>query len=147
MMTIGTNANALEVVVKKNSTASTEAAWAEIGDFCDIAKWHPAVEKCEKSVQNGVTYRNLFLKGGGEVFEKQIEFNNSSNSYSYTIEKSPLPVQNYSAEIKVETDSAGTTLVWEARFDAKGVSDEEAKKTIGGIFEAGLSSIVERLKK
>lgn len=147
MMTIGTNANALEVVVKKNSTASIEAAWAEIGAFCDIAKWHPAVEKCEQSIQNGVTYRNLFLKGGGEVFEKQTEFNNSSKSYSYTIEKSPLPVQNYSAQIKAEAGSAGTTLVWEARFDAKGVSDEEAQKTISGIFEAGLGSIIERLNK
>lgn len=147
MMTTATSAHALEVEVKKTTNASVEAAWQEIGDWCGISTWHPAIEKCKKSIRDGVAYRTLFLKGGGEVFEKQIEFNNSAKSYSYIIEKSPLPIQNYSAEMKAIKNGTGSTLIWKARFDAKGATDEDAKKTISGVFEAGLNSIVDRLKK
>lgn len=147
MMTAATSAHALEVEVKKTTKAGVDAAWQGIGDWCGIATWHPAIEKCKKSIRDGVAYRTLFLKGGGEVFEKQIEFNNSAKSYSYTIEKSPLPIKNYSAEMKAVPNGTGSTIIWKAQFEAKGATDEEAKKTISGVFEAGLNSIVDRLKK
>ena len=37
---------ALESSVTMTSSMSPEALWKKIGDFCGIASWHPAIEKC-----------------------------------------------------------------------------------------------------
>jgi hypothetical protein len=34
---------------------------------------------------------------------------------------------------------------WSSTFDAKGASDDDAKKTILGIYDAGLGSLKEKL--
>jgi len=63
----GLAAQALESTAKAASKLSADALWAKIGDFCGIAKWHPALEKCELSA-DGKT-RTLSLKGGGTIVE------------------------------------------------------------------------------
>ena len=60
-------ASAVESTYKADSSASVEASWKKVGDFCGIASWHPAIEKCELS--EGGKIRTLSLKGGGTVVE------------------------------------------------------------------------------
>jgi hypothetical protein len=141
-LVLGTGtAVAVEVKVQKSTDATPAAAWAAIGDFCNIAKWHPAIAKCEISKKGADTFRTLTLKGGGEVYEKQLTFDDAARSYSYTIETSPLPVKNYTAKMTVLPRDKGATLLWEAKFDAKGASDADAAKVITGIFESGLTAL------
>ena len=63
-------ASAIESSIKGSSTASADAVWAKIGDFCGIGKWHPAIEKCVLSADG--KQRTLSLKGGGTVVEKLV---------------------------------------------------------------------------
>jgi Polyketide cyclase / dehydrase and lipid transport len=139
---------AFAVDVKKSVdvSASPKATWKAIGGFCGIGKWHPAIAKCKISKKGGATYRTLTLKGGGEVYEKKLDWDNAKKTYSYSIESSPLPVANYTANISVEPSGSGSTIVWTAHFDAKGAPDEKAAETIGGIFDAGLGSLKKELK-
>jgi Polyketide cyclase / dehydrase and lipid transport len=132
---------ALDVVVQQESAATPEAVWTAIGDFCGIAKWHPAIAKCEMSAKGADTFRALTLKGGGVVNEKQLSFDNKTMSYSYTIEDSPLPVKNYSAVLSVKPKDKGSVISWTAKFDARDDSDADAIKTITGIFEAGVTPL------
>jgi len=139
---------ALAVDVKKSVdvSAAPDAAWKAIGDFCGIGKWHPAVAKCEISNKGGAPLRTLTLKGGGEIMEKQTARDEKGRSYSYAIEKSPLPVANYGATLSVAPNGAGSTIVWAAHFDAKGETDAKAGEIIGGIFDAGLGALKASLK-
>ena len=143
---VTTGAMALEAKVAKDSTASPEAAWAAVGDFCAIGTWHPAVEKCEVSTKDGVTFRTLSLKGGGTILEKQINFDKGKMSYAYTIEESPLPVANYKSTLKVVPKDKGSTIEWSGSFDAKGAPDADALKVITGIYEAGVGALVAKAK-
>ena len=55
-----------------------------------------------------------------------------------------LPVKNYTATLSVEEDEDSphrSEVHWDARFDAKGASDEDAQKRIAEILEAGVSGI------
>jgi len=117
------------------SAASVDAVWAKIGDFCGIAKWHPAVEKCALSA-DGLT-RTLSLKGGGTIVEKQVKRDEAGHSYTYAIVESPLPVANYVSSISVAASGAGSVITWTGKYDAKGASDADAKKVIDGIYQAG----------
>jgi len=139
---------ALAVDVKKSVdvSASPKATWKAIGDFCGIGKWHPAIAKCEISKKGGATYRTLTLKGGGEVHEKKLDWDDAKKTYSYSIESSPLPVANYTARMTVEPSASGSTILWTAHFDAKDAPDEKAAETIGSIFDGGLASLKNELK-
>ena len=57
--------------VRSWSTARPTQAWAAIGDFCGIAGWHPAIEKCELGEKGGKPIRTLSLKGGGTIVEER----------------------------------------------------------------------------
>jgi Polyketide cyclase / dehydrase and lipid transport len=134
-------AHAVDVSRTVSSPAAPDAVWAKIGDFCGIAKWHPAVEKCEMAEKDGATWRTLSLKGGGTIIEKQLSRDDKTMSYSYAITESPLPVQNYQSTIAVAGNGSGSTIVWLGKFDAKGATNEEAAKVMAGIYEAGLAEL------
>ena len=139
-------AYALDVKKTVDAPASPDAVWKIVGDFCGIADWHPAIEKCEISKKDGAIFRTLFLKGGGTILEKQTGWDDTSKTYSYTIEESPLPVANYRATLSVAPKGNGSEVVWTSTFNAKGADDAKAASTIGGIFDAGLSSLAEKAK-
>ena len=114
---------------------SADALWKKVGDFCGIASWVGAIEKCVLSADG--KQRTLSLKGGGTVVEAQENRDDAKHSYSYTIVSSPLPVTNYHSTISVTGDAKGSTVKWTGTYDAKGAPDADAKKTIDGIYEAG----------
>ena len=111
----------------------------EVGDFCGIASWHPAIEKCTLSADG--KQRTLSLKGGGTIVEALEDWDNANHSYTYTILSGPLPVTNYHSTIAVTGDAKGSTLKWTGKFDAKGAPDADAKKTMDGVYEAGVKAL------
>jgi hypothetical protein len=133
-------ASAIESSIKASSAASADAVWAKIGDFCGISNWHPAIEKCALSADGKM--RTLSLKGGGTVVEKLEKWDDAAHSYSYSIVEGPLPVANYMSTISVAKDGAGSTLTWSGKYDAKGASDADSKKTMDGVYQAGVDVLV-----
>jgi hypothetical protein len=133
-------AAALDSSITGTSAASVDAVWAKVGDFCGIASWHPAIEKCALSA-DGKT-RTLSLKGGGSIVEKLEKRDDAQHSYSYSIVEGPLPVANYMSTISVAKDGTGTKVSWNGHYDAKGASDADAKKTIDGVYQAGVDVLV-----
>jgi hypothetical protein len=136
----------LEVSKKIRLPAQPLKVWAIAGDFCAIKDWHPLVADCKETEEGGTTFRTLTLKDGGSIKEKLLE--SGDTSYSYEIIESPLPVMNYKAKFRVEKDPRDpqrTTIFWQAAFDAKGASQDEAYKKINDIFAAGLEGIKQKV--
>jgi hypothetical protein len=130
----------LESSVTTTSSISPEALWKKIGDFCGVADWHPAIEKCVLSADG--KQRTLSLKGGGTIVEALENLDDAGHAYAYTIISGPLPVANYHSTISVSPDPKGSSLKWVGTYDAKGASDADAKKVIDGIYESGEKSLV-----
>jgi len=132
-------AMALEVSAVATVPGKSKEVWNKIGSFCSIKDWHPVVAKCEKSKEGGATFRTLTTKDGGTIKEKLLK--KTDHSYTYEIIESPLPVQNYKATISVAADGDQTKVEWKGTFEAKGASDDDAKKVIAGIYQAGLDNL------
>lgn len=133
----------------EDKAITVEAAWAVIGDFCGIGQWHPAVEKCALETRDGTEFRTLTLKGnGGTIVEKLVSRDDAKHSYTYEIvDPGPLPVANYQSTLSTKADDdGGAGIRWTGKFDAKGVSDDEAKAAIEGIYKAGLDAILAKAK-
>lgn len=134
-------AQAVESKAAKTTAQSVDAVWQKIGDFCGIANWHPAVAKCELSIDK--KERTLTLKGGGTIVEHLVRWSDKTHSYTYKIVSSPLPVDNYVSTIHVAPakSGSGSVISWRGHYTAKGASDADAKKAIDGIYDAGLKSL------
>lgn len=130
---------ALDSSVTMTSSTSADALWKKVGNFCGIAAWHPGIEKCVLSADG--KQRTLSLKGGGTIVEALEKWDDANRSYSYTIVSGPLPVANYHSTLGVSADPKGSALKWMGTYDAKGAPDADVKKTIDGIYEAGVKAL------
>jgi polyketide cyclase/dehydrase/lipid transport protein len=144
-LTLSGGAWAVDADAKIEASGTVDKAWALIGDFCGIKDWHPAIANCEMKEMEGAKIRTLTTKDGGVIVEKLTNWDDAGHSYSYEILESPLPVANYVSTIKVEENGGTVAIDWSSTFDAKGASDDDAKKTIIGIYDAGLGSLKEKL--
>ena len=138
-----TSASAADVRQVAEIKAAPAAVWAKVGGWCAIKDWHPAIASCDAGKKG---FRTLTLKDGSKVLEKLTK--TGTNSYSYDIIESPLPVKNYSATLIAKPDSNGNTdLMWTAKFEpAKGKTEADAAAVINGIFEAGLKNVQDNVK-
>jgi hypothetical protein len=124
-----------------------KALWEKFGGWCAIADWHPAVKSCEESKDGDNVYRTLTLQDGGIIKERQTD--TGATSYRYEILESPFPVKNYEAQFAVvpdDDDLDEVNISWAATFDpADGKEASDARKTIDGVFDAGIASLKEKI--
>lgn len=138
LMTAGFS-HAADVKESAEIAAAPDKVWAAIGDFCGIASWHPVVAKCELSEDKKV--RTLTTGDGGKLIEPLDSWDDAGMSYTYRIQESPLPVDNYVSTIKISGSGDKSMIEWSSTFDAKGASEEEAKKVISSIYQAGFEGL------
>jgi hypothetical protein len=100
------------------------------------------------SEKDGAKIRTLTTKDGAVIVEKLTQWDDAGHAYGYAILESPLPVANYVSTIAVKDGAeAGTAAItWSSTFDPKGASEADASKVIGGIYDAGLSSLKAKLE-
>ena len=145
-LTAAAPAYAIDLERSTTIAAPPAKVWQTIGDFCGIGNWHPAVEKCTPSEENGMKVRTLSLKGGGTIKEEQVSRDDKVMSYTYTILESPLPVSDYKSTLSVAPDGQGSKVTWSGTFNAKGAPDTVAKDAIQGIYDSGLKAIADKSK-
>jgi mxaD protein len=130
--------NMLHVSKQVVVNASAAEAWELVGDYNSLNKWHPAVKKSEL---NG-NIRLLTLNDGAALYDELTVYNAAEKSYTYRLIKSPLPLYGYLGGMIVKDNGNKTsTITWQSRFYADGVSDAEATKIINGVYEGGLQSL------
>jgi len=127
-----------KVIKSREFNSPSETIWKKIGDFKSLHRWHTAVKNCASS--EGGKVRELTLADGGRVFETLL--NEGAFAYTYRIDKSPLPVKNYVATLRVRDSGRNACRVErEATFEPAGASEDEAVTVIGGIFQGGLDNL------
>ena len=119
--------------------AAPDKVWEMIGPFCSIKDWHPAIGQCTES--GGV--RTLTTKDGKAQFiEKQTASDKKTMSYSYAIEKSPLPITGYTSTLKVVPKGSNeSTVQWSSTYTPDKGKEQAADTAISGIYQAGLDNI------
>ncbi len=120
---------------------SPEKIWDLIGQFNALPDWHPAVEK--SALEEGGQVRRLSLVGGGSIVERLEKIDEDEHVYRYSILESPLPVTDYTAELRVrpDKDGDGCTIEWSSEFEPQGASAGDATEVIQGIYQAGFDNL------
>lgn len=127
--------------------APIDKVWAKVRDFNNLPKWHPKFSRSH--IEGGLPsdrigcVRNFdIVDNGGTIRERLLELSDVDYSFRYCIIDSPLPVDNYVAQLTLYPVTAdnSTVGIWTAEFDVTngdeaGVVDAVGNGTFGKAFE------------
>src|SRR5580693_3516083 len=122
-------AQALESTMSVRSSLPAAELWKKIGDFCGIPTWDPAIERCDLS-EDGKQRTIQFFGGIGRAVAVLEDWDNAHHSFSWTTSSTPAPLSNSRARVSVIADGETSILKLTASYEAKGVSDAEARKMV-----------------
>ena len=145
----GLHADQLMVEEKVLVHAPAKAVWALVGGYQALDRWHPAIVASTLLGTGKDTgdIRVLTLDNDLHVIEKLELYDETAKTFQYQILDSPLPIANYHASIAVKDVESGVSeVVWKSSFNAVGVSNDEAKNIISGIYLAGFDSLTKLFK-
>lgn len=122
--------------------------WSQIGDFCAIRDWHPAIGSCTEDGKTPPT-RTLVTKDGKATFvEFQTAVSREKHLYGYTFVSSPLPVTNYKSILKVSAKGRGRSqITWSGDYTPDAGKEKDADAALSGIYESGLDAIKAKFAK
>ena len=123
--------------------ASANDVWEIVGNFDKMSDWHPAILTTESEDTENGRQRALTLLGGTKKqLERLNEFDGENLSYTYSMIDGPLPVQDYTGKILVESnEEAGCTVTWSADFEPQGTTEADASAVIEGYFSTGMNAL------
>lgn len=105
--------------------------WKAVGDFGTAARWHPQLSGVTVIDGPAGRARLLQFKTGGEQLERLRDVDEAHRVYRYSVERTSLPVQGYTGELRVEAADTGTSrIVWAAHFM---LADEGDGRTIEAV--------------
>jgi hypothetical protein len=85
--------------------------------------------------------RKLALPGGLTLEERLEAFDDPGRRLSYAIVAGPIPVASYLATIEVCDEGSGCRIDWSSTFEPRGISDDQARGMIEGVYKGGIAGI------
>ena len=122
-----------KIKIEKQIKCSADSLWKL---FADVTRsdWVPFAN--EIVLENDV--RTFKMDGVGEIKEQIIEKDQANKSLTYSVIKSPAPLNHHLAKVKVIEDNNFSKLVWTSE-----VEPDEFEKLISD----GMESSIEMIKK
>lgn len=118
--------------------STPEVAWSILGDLASINRWIPGIT----NVQLEGHTRICTFENGAVQHEQITGYSDTSRSFRYEIEGSPLPVKHNRGHFAVEALGAGSQVVWEASFE---MLDPEQETPISQMWDGAMRGALESL--
>jgi carbon monoxide dehydrogenase subunit G len=131
----------LTVKVSERIDAPADRVWELLRDFGGVQRYAAGIEKCSVEGQGVGAVRKLGLPGGLTLEERLEAFDDPGRRLSYAIVAGPIPVANYLATIELCDEGSGCRIDWSSTFEPKGISDEQARGMIEGVYKGGIAGI------
>lgn len=124
------------------TSASPEAAWSVVSDFC--GPWHPAIAsiRAERD-QRGALIRAFTTQGDDTLYRERLTwFSDSDRTLAYTHLEGIAGARSYHARIEVAAgEEGGSRIRWSAEVEADEPRLDAICTGTKSIFEAGIEAI------
>ena len=135
----------VSVKVSERVDASADQVWDLFRDFGGIQRFTSGFEKVEVSGSGIGAVRTITLPGGAALQERLEAFDDRGRKLQYAIVGGPIPVANYLATIEVKDEGKACRIDWSSHFEPKGISDEQARAMIEGVYKGGIAGVKKAL--
>ena len=116
--------------------ASPQEIWALVGDFGGLADWMPGMDACELDGD----VRKIHTMGL-EIHEQLKERDDDARRISYSIVKSPMPLEHHLATITVAEDGDGSFVTW-----AYEIRPDEMVGAFAPVYDGSVQAIKARFE-
>ncbi len=132
-----------KVSMSTRINASAEQVWKILTDFNGLPVFIAAIKKSTMEGSGIGALRTLTLEGGGPpIVEKLEKLDDQAKTLSYSIVTSPLPLKDYFATVEVIDRGSGQCEVkWYSTFQPKDAPEDEAIKTVEGVYSAAFEGL------
>jgi mxaD protein len=113
-----------------------EDVWKLVGQFGGLDTWMPGIESCV--VEGDV--RKISLTGM-EIEEQLRDLDDSARRITYSVIKSPVPLEHHEATITVEPDGDGSRVTWDVE-----VRPDEMLPIFVSTYEGALQAVKQSLE-
>ncbi len=135
----------VSVKVSERIEATADQVWDLFRDFGGIQRFSAGIEKVEVSGSGIGAVRTLSLPGGLTLQERLEAFDDSGRRLQYAIVAGPIPVANYLATIEVKDEGKGCRIDWSSQFEPKGITDEQGRAMLEGVYKGGIAGVKKTL--
>jgi carbon monoxide dehydrogenase subunit G len=133
------------VKVSERVEASADKVWDLFRDFGGIQRFTSGFEKVEVSGSGIGAVRTITLPGGAALQERLEAFDDRGRKLQYAIVGGPIPVSSYLATIEVKDEGKACRIDWSSHFEPKGISDDQARAMIEGVYKSGIAGVKKAL--
>ncbi|MCO4747537.1 MAG: SRPBCC family protein [Proteobacteria bacterium] len=124
--------------IEQSYPVSAETLWGAVG-FGALADWHPMVPNLELTEEGKVRTMGF---GAMAAVERLVE--EGERSYTYVVDRSPMPVRDYRATWTVADADEGSTITIEATYEPKG-PEAASDMLLRAFFAAGFKALGSKL--
>src|SRR5688572_612543 len=136
----------VSVKVSERVEAGADAVWELFRDFGGIQRFSPGIEKVEVSGSGIGAVRTIRVPGGVTLQERLEAFDDRGRRLQYAIVGGPIPVTGYLATIEVKDEGPKACRIdWSSHFEPQGLSDEQARGMIEGVYKGGIAGVKKAL--
>lgn len=126
------------VEVKKTIAVVPDKVWATIAKGTGVNEWFPAIATCRVAGNQ----RFCSMVGGGDLEETLINTDNKSRTFTYSVDKHPLPWGPVHSTIKVNDAGMGKSeIVWQASFECTEDVVPQATPMLEGLYSQGIDAL------
>jgi carbon monoxide dehydrogenase subunit G len=135
----------VSVKVSERVEASADRVWDLFRDFGGIQRFTSGFEKVEVTGSGIGAVRTITLPGGAALQERLEAFDDRGRKLQYAIVGGPIPVSNYLATIEVKDEGKACRIDWSSHFEPKGISEDQARAMIEGVYKGGIAGVKKAL--
>ena len=137
-----------EVVVTDVLPAGVDRVWEVVSDFGGIQRWNPGAVRAISVEGEGIgAVRTITLPGDAVLQEKLERYDEAARCFSYSITgESPLPLTDYESTIRLSADGPDSCRIeWSSTFAPAGISEDQARSMVEGIYTGGIAGLKQAL--
>lgn len=133
------------VKVTERVAAGADRVWELFRDFGGVKRFTPQIESCTLDGEGVGAVRTITMPGGVRLQERLEAFDDAARTLRYSIVDGPVPLGDYLSTIRVSEDGEGCSIDWSSQFEPKGVSEEQARSIVEGIYRGGIAGVRKHL--
>lgn len=120
-----------------------EAAWAVVGDFGGLHRWHPQVRRLDLSWEGRI--RTLHLADGGRVVERLETRNDAAWRCVYALVDGSLPLAACRSVLAVVPEGPACRVDWSCEFEPRRGAGPDVARLMEELYGTGLRALARAL--
>ena len=126
------------IEVKKTIAAPPDKVWPTVANADGLKEWFPVITACR--VEGNQRY--CTMQGGGDLQETMISTDNATRTFTYRVDKHPMPWGPAHCVLKVNDAGKGKSeIIWTSSFECVEDTAAQATEMLQRLYGQGIDAL------